>query len=493
MIIIPKREWGYPWSYERSYDKTLRAYVSQIEKAMEEEIPAMEDLAKDNGVKMDSYESDLTALLDKIGAKVDKNVSEAALKKRIQSMYKLVNDFNDKEFHKAIKEAVGISDFFINEKWQQMYKAVWIQDNLSLIKSIKQRTLENIRYDLGELIATAQNKQLRAAQLTEMIQNITDQNYKRAHLIARDQIGKLNGRLTQLRQQSAGIKRYKWSTSRDERVRPAHAEREGKIFEWDNPPFDGNPGYPIQCRCVAIPVIDTSELGISTEESVAIREENAALPSKLAGVKRGDPMDETEADEGRPNPNFEEDHAYQINCQSCVVTYEARRRGYNVQTLPNYEEEGGALYRLSKDTRLAWIDPLTGEKPEFIRHPASAKTVKAYVQWLNIAVEKDKRYTLQVFWKRRGGHIVHIRKDADDRLEIYDPQTGELFSYKLWRNTRTKKRIETSVDMVEWFLKQVRFTYYGRWAGPELLRVDDKAFNLDIVNEIMEKYGGGES
>lgn len=491
MIIIPKREWGYPWSYERSYDKTLRAYVSQIEKAMEEEIPAMEDLAKDNGVKMDSYESDLTALLDKIGAKVDKNVSEAALKKRIQSMYKLVNDFNDKEFHKAIKEAVGISDFFINEKWQQMYKAVWIQDNLSLIKSIKQRTLENIRYDLGELIATAQNKQLRAAQLTEMIQNITDQNYKRAHLIARDQIGKLNGRLTQLRQQSAGIKRYKWSTSRDERVRPAHAEREGKIFEWDNPPFDGNPGYPIQCRCVAIPVIDTSELGISTEESVTIREENAALPSKLAGVKRGDPMDETEADEGRPNPNFEEDHAYQINCQSCVVTYEARRRGYNVQTLPNYEEEGGALYRLSKDTRLAWIDPLTGEKPEFIPHPKT-KTIDAYLRWLDTAVEKDKRYTLQILWRVRGGHIVHVRKDINDKLEIYDPQTGKIYTRKSFTDTRENKTYDVNMDMVEFFLRQARFYVNDKWEGPELLRVDDKQFNLDVVNKIMEKYGGEE-
>ena len=330
-----------------------------------------------------------------------------------------------------------------------------------------------------------QGKQLRAAELSEMIQSVAQNNRNRAKLIARNQIGKLNGRLSQLRQQSAGITKYKWSTSKDERVRPAHEKREEKIFEWERPPSDGNPGYPLRCRCVAIPVIDTSELGISTEESGIIKEENAALPPKFAGVKRGDPMSEIETDEGRPTPKFGKDHGYQINCQSCVVTYEARRRGYNVETLPNYEKEGSALYKLSRDTRLAWIDPLTGRKPDFIPHPAAAKTVKSYLRWLNIAVEKDKRYTLQVIWKQGGGHIVHIRRDADDRLEIYDPQVGELFSYKLWRNTRTKKFYKTPVDMVEWSLKQVRFTYYGRWAGPELLRVDDKAFNLDIVNDIM--------
>lgn len=493
MIIIPKRRWAFPVSQERTYVKTLRSYVSHITAAMNSALSDMKQIAERNGLKMDSYGSDLDALLKKLEADIDKRVAEKALRRRIEQIYGNVNTFNDAEFKAVIKAAVGAEDFFINEKWQKTAQAVWVQENLNLIRSIKSQTLEKIRYQMGDMILNAQGKQLRTAELSEMIQSVAQNNKNRAELIARDQIGKLNGRLTQLRQTSAGISRYTWSTSNDERVRPAHAAREGKIFEWAHPPSDGNPGYPIRCRCVGIPVIDTSELGINTEESVKIKEEDTSLPSKIAGAKRGDPMDETEADEGRPNPNFDKGIAYKINCQSCVVTYEARLRGYNVETLPNYEEAGSALYKLSKDTRLAWIDPLTGKKPDFIPHPASAKTVKSYLRWLNVAVEKGKRYTLQVYWKRSGGHIVHIRRNSDDRLEIYDPQTGELFSYKLWRNTRTKKSYKTSEDMVEWFLKQVRFTYYGRWAGPELLRVDDKAFNLDIVNAIMQKYGGDES
>ncbi len=493
MIIIPKRRWDYPVAYERSYCKIMRAYVARIEEALKDSLDDMAAVLDKNGPKMDSYESDLDALLTKIGARIDKKAAETALRRKVEQMYTGVNDFNEEEFKAVIRDAVGAEDFFINEKWQKVARSVWVQENISLIKSIRSQTLEKIRYNLGDMVTEAADKQTRAAQLSEAIQDIAHKNRTRADLIARDQIGKLNGRLTQLRQQSAGITKYKWSTSKDERVRPAHAEREGKVYEWANPPADGNPGYPIRCRCVGIPVIDTSELGINTEESVKIKEEDASLPSKIAGAKRGDPMDETEADEGRPNPNFDKGIAYKINCQSCVVTYEARLRGYNVETLPNYEEAGSVLYKLSKDTRLAWIDPLTGKKPDFIPHPASAKTVKSYLRWLNIAVEKGKRYTLQVYWKRSGGHIVHIRRNSDDRLEIYDPQTGELFSYKLWRNTRTKKSYKTSEDMVEWFLKQVRFTYYGRWAGPELLRVDDKAFNLDIVNAIMQKYGGDES
>lgn len=78
----------------------------------------------------------------------------------------------------------------------------------------------------------------------------------KAALIADDQTNKLNGQLTRARQTSLGITRYRWRTRRDDRVRPTHAAREGRIFSWDNPPSDGHPGEPIRCRCDAEPVLD---------------------------------------------------------------------------------------------------------------------------------------------------------------------------------------------------------------------------------------------
>jgi SPP1 gp7 family putative phage head morphogenesis protein len=75
-------------------------------------------------------------------------------------------------------------------------------------------------------------------------------------LIARDQTSKLNGNLTRLRQEEIGVTRYKWSTAGDERVRPTHRANEGKIFEWANPPKTGHPSHEINCRCVAIPLLD---------------------------------------------------------------------------------------------------------------------------------------------------------------------------------------------------------------------------------------------
>ncbi|WP_406853502.1 phage minor head protein [Alsobacter sp. KACC 23698] len=89
---------------------------------------------------------------------------------------------------------------------------------------------------------------------------------RRAKLIARDQAAKFNGNLNRIRQQEAGVTEYIWWTVHDERVRgnpegrypgakPSHWARHGKTFRWDEPPSDGHPGQPINCRCIPRPVI----------------------------------------------------------------------------------------------------------------------------------------------------------------------------------------------------------------------------------------------
>lgn len=124
--------------------------------------------------------------------------------------------------------------------------------NISLIKSIPQQYLDRVEQAVmvslqaGTLNATLADDLLKIEGITK----------NRAKLIARDQLGKINSRLSQLRQQSLGITHYYWSTSLDERVRDKHRRWEGDLIAWDNPPIDGHPGQAIQCRCTAIPDLD---------------------------------------------------------------------------------------------------------------------------------------------------------------------------------------------------------------------------------------------
>ena len=219
-------------------------------------------------------------------------------------------------------------------------------------------------------------------------------------------------------------------------------------------------------------VEDGSKSGLKEVKENDIIDE-PLFPKEIAGVKRGKMMTRDEANGGKPNPNFKQSHGYQINCQSCVVTYEARLRGYNVQTLPN--TKGSMLDKLSRQTNMAWIDPATGKHPAYIFDEA-ANTVKKFYDFIEKKIEAQKRYTLQFSWKgrSRSGHIISMDRDEQGALRLYDPQTGQTY---------TGKQINA-------YLGRLKFTMsiggVKVSTPPKILRIDDKQFNLDVVNYIME-------
>jgi uncharacterized protein HI_1407 len=125
--------------------------------------------------------------------------------------------------------------------------------NVQLIKSIRSQYLDKVKNAVTQaLVSGSLNKDL-----TAQIKALGQTTGKRAMFIARDQSSKLNAALTQARHEDVGVTKYMWSTSGDERVRDSHAEKDGQIFEYANPPADtGPPGHDVNCRCVAIAVFD---------------------------------------------------------------------------------------------------------------------------------------------------------------------------------------------------------------------------------------------
>lgn len=92
-------------------------------------------------------------------------------------------------------------------------------------------------------------------QMSKRIRDRTGVSRSRASLIARNEVGNAAAYATQKSQAQAGCTEYIWRAASDRRVRPEHAARNGKRFSWDDPPPDGHPGEPINCRCVALAVI----------------------------------------------------------------------------------------------------------------------------------------------------------------------------------------------------------------------------------------------
>lgn len=133
-----------------------------------------------------------------------------------------------------------------------------VHDSIGLIKTIPSEFHKNLsaKYIKGESEAP-----LDLAAREQLFRETGKSSGYKLRRITRDQTNKLYGKLTESRQQQAGINEYEWDTSEDDRVRPTHEIKQGHKFRWDSPPSDtGHPGHDIQCRCVAIPVVIAEEL-----------------------------------------------------------------------------------------------------------------------------------------------------------------------------------------------------------------------------------------
>lgn len=187
----------------------------------------------------------------------------------------------------------------------------------------------------------------------------------------------------------------------------------------------------------------------------------------VAGVRRENPMPFEEADGGKPNPLFGQGEAYDTNCQSCVVAYEARRRGFDVMAMPRFRNEHAD--DLAYDTSLAWIDPVTGRKPN-PRRLSVASTAQELVDELETSVGRGERYHLGFDWAQNDyGHIVCVEKDMRGELVLYDPQSG--------RAVRGSKLLQ--------YLGRVNLSTVGGKSAPDLLRVDNLELSKDFADGVL--------
>lgn len=166
------------------------------------------------------------------------------------------------QYHQRVMSTVtGINPIQL-EPWLDNEVRAFTTGNVSLIESIPSESLT----DIEQMIYRDGTRKLSPQQMKEKIEEEFDVTEERARLIARDQVSKFNGRLTEQRQVNTGIEEYFWADGNDGRVRSDHHHLNGKKFRWDDPPITvttgkragerNHPGQDIQCRCNAIAVLD---------------------------------------------------------------------------------------------------------------------------------------------------------------------------------------------------------------------------------------------
>lgn len=218
---------------------------------------------KSDELKTDDYSDQIEDTFEDIDDGFTNAIPDHKIEEIAHVVALLVSTINRREVLKVISSLSGVyvQDILLVEPYLKAETSAFIRQNISLIKTIPEQYLSEVK----EIVYRGALQGTNHFDLQKEIQTRLNVSKNRAKVIARDQVGKLNGQLTQLRQQSLGIKEYRWRTAKDERVRgnpsglykraaPSHWHREGKTYKWSKPPVDGHPGQAILCRCVEEPV-----------------------------------------------------------------------------------------------------------------------------------------------------------------------------------------------------------------------------------------------
>ncbi len=137
---------------------------------------------------------------------------------------------------------------------------LWLEkktdEYVALIKTLPKRLHKDL---LRRLVAWEQETPFSQSDLKALLKDVYDVTSYNLRRLVRDLDSKLVGALTEFRQRQLGIAKYEWLTVSDQRVRPTHAANAGQLYTWTQPPPTGHPGFELQCRCVAYPLVTRRE------------------------------------------------------------------------------------------------------------------------------------------------------------------------------------------------------------------------------------------
>lgn len=271
----------YPASAERELQRISRQYLNIFRDTLKEHLPAIIEACRkerQSGARYDDVQdlnSEIKEEMKRVSEETEQKVAAFGLIALIEKVAEMLRKSSVKDWGRIIKQTLGVDvaeEYYSKEMYEYIIKQ-WIAENVAKIKSIPSQTLGNME----QIILDGFMKGKSVRDIQKSIQNEYGVTKGKAVLIARDQIATLNARMSKMQQQDAGCKRYRWSSSKDSRVRDCHRELDGKIFSWDDPPemyyytksrgkvMTGrrcHPGEDFCCRCVPIPIFDIDALDI---------------------------------------------------------------------------------------------------------------------------------------------------------------------------------------------------------------------------------------
>lgn len=262
--MTKKTTFNNPDSQEREYTRLLLRYSRQLQADVNRVLlPRIDDIQVQYKVetRTDTWIDTLDALMAELMRLALGALGSVVT--RLPGQFNAVSKFNEGQFKLVVKANTGLTlppvmpgapsssllgvNVFRSEPFLKPLAEGWISENTSLIKSLPTRLHPELEGIVRRGVMNGQSVKDIKDQIKARY-GVTDY---RAKLIAQDQTLKLNADLTRYRLQSVGVAKYVWRSVQDSRVRPEHADRNGKEYTWKEGAGGEHPGQPVRCRCRA--------------------------------------------------------------------------------------------------------------------------------------------------------------------------------------------------------------------------------------------------
>jgi len=246
---------------EQRYQASIRILLKSARQLVNKYVnPILEPVTQSIEARLDAEANTISTALSKVRFFYDKAVKTRDYVRVAGQSADRVNRTNSANNIVMMKAVVGVDPVKF-EPWINPEINLFVKNNVSLIKTLPAEVFT----DIEQMLYRDARRGLSPNELKKQIKLLFDATDKRAALIARDQVNKFNGSLTELRQKNAGIIEYILLTSKDGRVRDDDKPLEGTVQKWNKPPITvrsgkrsgerNHPGADISCRCNAIPIL----------------------------------------------------------------------------------------------------------------------------------------------------------------------------------------------------------------------------------------------
>ncbi len=258
MSLVKKRTARIPRlkssiSDEQRYEASIKLILKKAKKFVRKHVdPLLESIVQSVEVRVDAESNTIKTALGKVRSSFDNEITNRDYTRTAKDSALRVNATNALNHVTMMKAVIGVDPVKF-EPWLNEEINLFVQNNVSLIKTLPSEAFS----DIEQMLYRDARRGLSPTELKKQIKLLFDATDKRAALIARDQVNKFNGSLTELRQKNAGITEYEWLTSKDSRVRDDHKRLDGTIQSWNKPPITvttgkrsgerNHPGADIQC------------------------------------------------------------------------------------------------------------------------------------------------------------------------------------------------------------------------------------------------------